>query len=148
MTPCLYLNFQSFRSRINYLIVLFFLNACAEKPNQQEAFIPSLPIKPETNTILIIPSTGCKGVFYSLLNDVKQKPTKNTQVFVGFASVRELQMYQLSKDVVVVDNGAEKMFKAKIVTPLLAKRKNKNSWEIVLIDGNNIDSVKSVAFSN
>lgn len=147
MTPCLYLNFQSFRSRIN-LILLVFLNACAEKPNPQEAFVQSLPISPQTNTILIIPSTGCTGVLYSLLNNVKQKPAKNTQVFIGFASVRDSKIHQLSKDVEIVENGAEKMFKAQIAAPLLAKRKNETSWEIVLIDGNNIDSVKSVAFSN
>lgn len=146
MTPCLYLNFQSFRSRINYLIVLFFLNACAEKSNLQEAFIQSLPVSPQTNTILIIPSTGCSGVLYSLLNDVKQKPAKNTQVFIGFASVRDIKTHQLSKDVEIVENGAEKMFKAQIAAPLLAKRKNKNSWEIVLIDGTNLDSIRSVVF--
>lgn len=145
MTPCLYLNFQSFRSRIN-LILLVFLNACAEKPNPQEAFVQSLPISPQTSTILIIPSTGCSGVLYSLLNDLKQKPANNTQVFVGFASVRDLNMHQLSKDVVIVDNGAEKMFKAQIATPLLAKRKNENFWEILLIDATNLDSIRSVVF--
>lgn len=121
---------------------------CTEKLNPHEAFIQSLPVSPQTSTILIIPSTGCSGVLYSLLNDLKQKPANNTQVFVGFASVRDLNMHQLSKDVVIVDNGAEKMFKAQIATPLLAKRKNENFWEILLIDATNLDSIRSVVFLN